>query len=213
MKKLHLVPIIIVVVVVSLMTATYLLKQKSNKTADNKNKTEQTDMASKKDDPDNSVQEIKADETDETADTSQNSSSDNSAQKSKTNKTNKTANTPQSKSSGNSVQKNKSLTKSDAVSLILKKELGNQKIPKYFIPVKSANGSYDSLVRNSESNAFLCNDNNRTDNGILVELIDFNQNNKINNFIIKDYNSLKNGGHGSIDRGTITNTGEVKISQ
>ena len=106
---------------------------------------------------------------------------------------------------------NKSLTKKDAVALILKNKLLNQQLPKYFIPVKASQDNYNNLEKVNDSNAFLCNDNNKLHTGILVELPNFNENSQINYFIIKNYDAIKNVGNGLIDKGTISNTDEVKF--
>ncbi|MDS0525193.1 hypothetical protein NNC19_05825 [Clostridium sp. SHJSY1] len=103
------------------------------------------------------------------------------------------------------------LTKNEALTEIFRNEINTESIPKYFIPVKAIDGNVDNLKKVEESNAFLCNDNNKLDNGILIELPEFNENNKTDNFIVKDYNSIKVGGEGDIDRGTISNTGNVEF--
>jgi hypothetical protein len=105
------------------------------------------------------------------------------------------------------------VTKNDAVSLILKKELTNQSIPKYCIPIKASNGDINKLEIVNNSNAFLCNDDNKLDNGVLVELPNFSQNNQTNQFVIRNYSSIKSGGDGLVDRGSISNTGEVTFDR
>lgn len=104
-----------------------------------------------------------------------------------------------------------SLTKNKALTEIFRNEIYTESTPKYFIPVKAIDGDINNLKIVEGSNAFLCNDNNKLDNGILVELPAFNENNKTDNFIVKDYNSIKNGGKGDADRGTISNTGNVEF--
>lgn len=104
---------------------------------------------------------------------------------------------------------NKVMSKTDAVNKILAHEISGS-IPKYCIPVKAAGEDYSVLEKSEGSNAFLCNDDNKLDNGVLVELMDFNGGNDSNNFVIRDYNAMKNGGKGLISSGSISNSGEVK---
>lgn len=104
---------------------------------------------------------------------------------------------------------NKVMSKTDAVNKILAHEISGS-IPKYCIPVKAVGEDYSVLEKSEGSNAFLCNDDNKLDNGVLVELMDFNGGNDSNNFVIKDYNAMKNGGKGLISSGSISNSGEVK---
>ncbi|MGG7076610.1 hypothetical protein [Clostridium sardiniense] len=115
------------------------------------------------------------------------------------------------------VSKEQPLSKKEFVSLILKKETLNQSIPKYIIPIKAINlNSSINSVKFKEvdnSDGFLCNDNNKLDNGILVGLQGFNPNDSNHYFIIKDYDAIKNGGNGLIDKGTISNNGQVKFSR
>lgn len=104
---------------------------------------------------------------------------------------------------------NKVMSKTDAVNKILAHEISGS-IPKYCIPVKAVGEDYSVLEKSEGSNAFLCNDDNKLDNGVLVELMDFNGGNDSNNFVIRDYNAMKNGGKGLISSGSISNSGEVK---
>ena len=104
---------------------------------------------------------------------------------------------------------NKVMSKTDAVNKILSHEISGS-IPKYCIPVKAVGEDYSVLEKSEGSNAFLCNDDNKLDNGVLVELMDFNGGNDSNNFVIRDYNAMKNGGKGLISSGSISNSGEVK---
>ncbi|MBM7834910.1 hypothetical protein [Clostridium sardiniense] len=122
---------------------------------------------------------------------------------------------PQLNKTNEQVSKEQPLSKKKFISLILKEEILNQSVPKYIIPIKAINpnSSINSVkfkeVDNSDS--FLCNDNNKLDNGILVGLQGFNPNDIDHYFIIKDYDAIKNGGNGLIDKGTISNNGQVKF--
>lgn len=103
------------------------------------------------------------------------------------------------------------LTKNEALTEIFRNEIYTESTPKYFIPVKAIDGDINNLQIVEGSNDFLCNDNNKLNNGILVELPEFNENNKTDNFIVKDYNLIKCGGKGDVDKGTISNTGNVEF--
>lgn len=217
MKKKYLIAIIAIVIVVGIVAIK--INSKSNElTANSKNKIEQSNKP---------TEENKSNETTQGSESSEPVQENKSNEPTKLNKDNKAT---QDNKTSESVQENKSneptktnqsnkttqekktLTKEDFASLILKKESPNQPNSKYFIPIRALNNSYDKLERTNGSDAFLCNDNNKLDNGIIVELQGFNQNDKTHSFIIKDYNAIRNGGNGLIDKGTISNNGEVKFS-
>ncbi|MBX4268426.1 hypothetical protein [Clostridium estertheticum] len=224
MKKKCLI-LITLIVVASAIVMTCFFKHKSNKvTASNKNNIEQSNKVTASD-KNNIEQPNKVTASDKNNIEQPNkvtaSNKNNIEQPNKVIASNKqnieqpnkvtASNKHNIKQPNKVIASNKLLTKKDAVSLILKNELLNQPLPKYFIPVKASQDNYNNLKKVNDSNGFLCNEDNKLDNGILVELLNFNENSQINYFTIKNYDAIKNGGKGLVDKGTISNTGEVKF--
>lgn len=220
MKKKYLITIVAIVIVGGIVVVK--LKLNSNEVnTNNENKIEQ----SSKTDSDkiaNDVDKNKSVTTNSTDDkVNDNSTIKNSTsgtiednKNTKGNEINKSNNQEIKKTKPQDVQvKEKNpMTKEELVKAILRKELGNQSIPNYIIPVRALNNNYNNLEKFDGSNGFLCNDDGKLDNGIIVGLEGFNQSDNIHGFIIRDYSAIKNGGNGLVDKGTISNTGEVKFS-
>ncbi len=172
---------------------------KLTETTNSKNKTKHSTLNETSKNTDKNVQSDKPKSNTVKANTIKNNKS-NEANNNKLNETNK------------DIKEKKLITKEEFVKAILKKELENQSLPKYIIPIRAVNNNYNKLEKFSGSDGFLCNDDGKLDDGILVGLGGFNPSDNVHGFVIKDYDAIRNGGHGLVDRGTISNNGEVKFS-
>lgn len=215
------------VIVIAILIVTFIAKfnSKQNKTLntasqnqiESTNKSTQTNQNNKlaqlkhSNEPSQSKQSNHSDKTNQSDEQSQVSHSNESNQSKQPNES------AQLNKTNGQVSKEHPLSKKEFVSLILKKETIGQSVPKYIIPIKTINATTSiNSVKFKEvdnSDAFLCNDNNKLDNGILVELQGFNSNDSNHYFIIKDYDTIKNGGNGLIDKGRISNNAQVNFSR